>query len=507
MRDETSMTMLPEARRFALRPVAALAAAVLLLVAGALAAAYQYQSSRHERARQLTVQANILAASVTAAIAFNDRATAQEYVDALMLDPRLDAAAIYNENHREVAGFYRPGGKPIPDFLADGGRLPSDHFLLTEVPARQGTTLVGHVYLRAAQTPGTVRLARFSGLILLTIMAVLMLSALAVAQRALTLANADLQQRAHELAGANARLTAEMERRARTEEALRQSQKMEAVGQLSGGIAHDFNNLLMIIKSSLSLFYKKLTQNEPEVERFAQTAREHLAAGPNQEVSGVLAALQGFLDLIAQSEVRNQQIKRYLDTAHEGVDKAASLTQRLLSFARRQPLSPKSVNMDALIRGIQSLLDHSVGSNVKIDYRLESHWPVLCDSNQMENAILNLVINARDAMPMGGQITLRTQDVRVDEDHPLDNLQNGDYVHLCVDDTGSGMSEEVRRKAFDPFFTTKPVGKGTGLGLSTTLGYVMQSNGHASIDSEEGKGTTINILMPRATGDITAEVT
>lgn len=485
--------------RFALRPATAGSAVVLLLLIGGFAAIYQYNQTRAEHRSQLIVQANILAASVTAAIAFNDHPTAQEYVNALMLDPRLNAVAIYNDAHQQVAGFHRPGSEPIPDLLAHGGRLPPDHHLLVAVPALQGTTTVGRVYLRAEGTPLTVRLARFSGVGLLTIMGVLLISALAAGQRALTRANAALHHRAEQLAEANERLSAEMKQRSRAEEALRQSQKMEAVGQLSGGIAHDFNNLLMIIKSSLTLFHKRLTQNDPDVERWAADARARIAAEPDRESSRLL---QRMLEMMAQRESRNRQIKHYLDTAHDGIDKAASLTQRLLSFARRQPLAQKSLNLDELVRSMQPLLAHSVGSNVTIDYKLESHWPVLCDANQMENAILNLVINARDAMPDGGKITLRTQDVRVDAGHPLDNLQDGDYVHLCVGDTGVGMNEEVRSKAFDPFFTTKPVGKGTGLGLSTILGYVMQSKGYVSIDSEEGKGTTINIVMPRATSDV-----
>src|SRR5690348_8026325 len=493
-------------QRFLPRPGTVSAAAAILLIFGALAAVYQYRAARVERHRQLTVQASVLAATVTAAITFNDRPTAQEYVDALMLDPDLDAAAIYNESHQEVAGFYRPGSEPIPDLLARGERLPRDHHLLVEVPARQGPTTVGSVYLRASEIPLLTRLARFSGVVLLTIMAVLMLSLLAVAQRALTRANASLHRRAQELAEANERLTSEMEQRSRTEEALRQSQKMEAVGQLSGGIAHDFNNLLMIIKSSLTLFHRKLTQNDPALEQHAEAMRERVAAGPDQDAAGLLALMQDGLDMLDQRQQRNKQVKHYLDTAYDGIGKAANLTQRLLSFARRQPLSVQSLNLDTLIRSMQPLLDHSVGSNVKINYELESHWPVLCDANQMENAILNLVINARDAMPDGGDIIVRTQDVRVDTEHPLDDLQHGDYVHLCVDDTGMGMNEEVRREAFDPFFTTKPVGKGTGLGLSTILGYVMQSNGHVNIESEEGKGTTINIVMPRAKNDIASEV-
>ena len=485
-------------RPFAFRPLMALAAAGLLLVVGALAAGYQYESANAEHRRQLTVQANILAASVTAAVAFNDRDAAQEYVNALMLDPRLDAVAVYNEAHREVAGFQRAGSAPIADDLGRAKRLEHDH-LLVAVPARQDGTPVGSVYLRAADTPLMVQLARYSGVALLTIMAVLMLFALAVAQRVLTRANTALLQRARELAQANERLSTEMERRARTEEALRQSQKMEAIGQLSGGVAHDFNNLLMIIKGSLARLQRPLLQGDTVV------ARERVVAGSDQQAAPQLPVTEQ--SLFEQRQARERQIKRYLDMAHDGIDRAAAMTQRLLSFARRQPLSPKSLFLDALIEGIRPLLDHSIGSNARIDYRLDSKWPVLCDSNQMENAILNLVINARDALPAGGQVTVQTNDVRIDADHPMGELGDGDYVHLRVIDTGTGMSDEVRSKAFDPFFTTKPVGKGTGLGLSTILGYVVQSRGVASIESAMGRGTTIHIVLPRATGEVTPEET
>jgi len=477
---------------FAFRPVMSLVAAGLLLLAGALAAGYQYHSSHAEHRRQLTVQARILAASVTAAIAFNDRATAQEYVNALMLDPRLDAAAVYNEAHRQVAGFQRPGSEPIADSLANGGRLPRDHMVVVAL-AQQGSTPVGSVYLRAAETPLIMQLARYSGVALLTLMAVLMLSALAVAHRVLMRANAALERRARALAKANERLSTEMEHRARTEEALRQSQKMEAIGQLSGGIAHDFNNLLMIIRGSLTRLSKHVQQSDPAAERELQLEREGVVAGADAPRMPVVDR-----QLFEERQTRHRQIQRYLDMAQDGIDRAASLTQRLLSFARRQPLSLQSLRLDALIRNIQPLLDHSVGSSWRIEYRLDSRWPVLCDSNQMENAILNLVINARDAMPDGGLVSICTDDLRVDVQHPMSELDAGDYVHLRVVDTGVGMSEEVRSKAFDPFFTTKPVGKGTGLGLSTILGYVEQSNGVASIESRPGRGTTIHIILPRA---------
>jgi signal transduction histidine kinase len=482
-------------RAFAFRPVVTVAAAALLLLAGALTAGYQYRSGNIEHRRQLTTQATILAASVTAAIAFNDRATAQEYLNALMLDPGLDAAAVFNEAHREVAGFHRPGSEPIA-----ANPVRSDGQLLVRAPARQGATMVGSVYLRAAPTPLTVQLARYSGVLLLTVMAMLMLFALGMAQRVLARANVELQQRARALAQANERLSAEMARRARTEEALRQSQKMEAIGQLSGGIAHDFNNLLMIIRGALTLLQKKLALHGPALECDAEVAQGPLATlsmaqnAPDRPI--------GQASSVAPShDPRERQIRHYLDVAQGGVERAASLTRRLLTFARQQPLVSVALNLDALIDNIRPLLDHSVGANARIDYQLHSTWPVLCDANQMESAILNLVINARDAMPEGGRITLCTNDVHVDAVHPMSDLEEGDYVHLQVIDTGVGMGEEVRSKAFDPFFTTKPVGKGTGLGLSTILGYVVQSRGVARIDSEQGRGTTIHIILPRASAD------
>jgi signal transduction histidine kinase len=485
---------------FTFRPVMTLVAAGLLLIAGALAAAYQYHSARVERRHQLVTQASILAASVTAAIAFDDRAAAQEYVNALILDPRLDAVAVYNEAHRQVAGFQRAGSEPIVDRPGNHGRWPRDRRLV-EVPARQGSTTVGRVYLRAAETPLVVQLARYSGVALLTIMAVLMLSALALAQGVLTRANAALHKRATELATANERLSVEMEQRARTEDALRQSQKMEAIGQLSGGIAHDFNNLLMIIKGSLTQLQQKLLQDDPATDGITPVARAAVVARSDRDPVRTLTVPQDDPGSIERNEARHRRIRHYLDVAQEGIERAASLTQRLLSFARQQPLSPKSLRLDALISDISTLLEHSVGSGVKIDYQLNSRRPVICDANQMENAILNLVVNARDAMPDGGQIVIRVDDVHIDAGHPMSDLPDGDYAHLRVIDTGEGMSEEVRRKAFEPFFTTKPVGKGTGLGLSTIFGYAVQSRGVASIDSEIGHGTTIHIVLPHTPGD------
>jgi signal transduction histidine kinase len=497
------MTMKPRVHgSVLLRPVTIVASVLLLLLVGTVAMVYQFRAGSAERLRQITAQANTLAASVTAAVAFDDHTAAREYVHALMLDPRLDAVAVYDESGRLMAGDQRPGSPAIGPSTgrAEQGGGP----LLVSVPARQGSTIVGSVWIRAAATPWTMQLARVSGVALLTIMAVVMLSLLGLAQRMLARANADAHRRAQELTEANLRLIAEMEHRSRAEEALRQSQKMEAVGQLSGGIAHDFNNVLMIVKSALVLLEKRLAQSVSAIEQFAEAARARLAAGEQQD-AGSLRVLENGLALVAEGNARRQQIGRYLETANDGIDKAADLTRRLLAFARRQPLSARAVRLDDLIGDIQPLLEHSVGPNVQIQYQLASRWHVLCDVNQMENAILNLIINARDAMPDGGQITISTADVRVDAgESPGQKVV--DQVRLRVADTGTGMTEEVRSRAMDPFFTTKPVGKGTGLGLSTILGYVLQSNGRLSIDSEVGIGTSVDIVLPRQLSAVSTEV-
>jgi len=196
-------------------------------------------------------------------------------------------------------------------------------------------------------------------------------------------------------------------------------------------------------------------------------------------------------------------VDRYIHAASEGLSRAANLTQRILAFSRRQPLSPKPVNLSALVEGMSELIRHSVGDRAKFELLLKSDWWVVCDANQMENVILNLVINARDAMPEGGLLTVSTENLRLDR--PLSGLEEappGDYVQLVVADTGTGMSEETRTKAIDPFFTTKPMGQGTGLGLSMTFGYVRQSGGFMAIDSTVGRGTAIAILMPKGQADI-----
>ena len=246
------------------------------------------------------------------------------------------------------------------------------------------------------------------------------------------------------------------------QEALRQSQKMEAVGQLTGGIAHDFNNMLAVVVGSLELLGRRLPGT----------------------------------DMRAQ---------RYLNAAADAARRGSILTQRLLAFSRQQPLEPEPVDANKLVAGMSDLLRHSIGVDVRLETVLAGGlWQTHADPNQLENVILNLALNARDAMAEGGRLTIETQNTHLDERyaaaHP--GVSAGQYVLIAVTDTGSGMPAEVIEKAFDPFFTTKPVGKGTGLGLSQVYGFVRQSGGHVKIYSEPGHGTTIKIYLPRLVGAV-----
>jgi PAS domain S-box-containing protein len=253
----------------------------------------------------------------------------------------------------------------------------------------------------------------------------------------------------------------------RTEEALRQSQKMEAVGQLTGGIAHDFNNLLQGIVGSLDLVQKRLADG------------------------------------------RVGEIQRYVNGAMTSANRAAALTHRLLAFSRRQPLDPKAVRANPLIVSMEDLLRRTLGERIQLELALAGDlWATLCDQNQLENSILNLAINARDAMPDGGTLRIETTNTRLDAKAAAGDrdITPGDYVCICVTDTGTGMTPDVVARAFDPFFTTKPTGQGTGLGLSMIYGFARQSDGHANISSAVGKGTTVSLYLPRhdTTEDILA---
>lgn len=247
---------------------------------------------------------------------------------------------------------------------------------------------------------------------------------------------------------------------AQAEDTLRQAQKMEAIGQLTGGIAHDFNNMLAVIVGSLDLLARR----------------------------------------IGVGDVRSA---RYLSAATDGARRATLLTQRLLAFSRQQPLRPEPIDVNQLVAGISDLLRHSLGADVQLETVLpDGLWRTRADPNQLENVILNLAVNARDAMPEGGFLTIETQNTRLDEHYVASEpgLAAGQYVMVTATDTGMGMPPEVVAKAFDPFYTTKAIGKGTGLGLSQVYGFVRQSNGHVRIYSEPGHGTTVKIYLPRLFG-------
>jgi PAS domain S-box-containing protein len=245
-----------------------------------------------------------------------------------------------------------------------------------------------------------------------------------------------------------------------TQEALRQAQKMEAIGQLTGGIAHDFNNLLGGISGSLEMLGKRVAQG------------------------------------------RISEVDKYIVGAQGAAKRAAALTHRLLAFSRRQTLDPKATDVNRLIEGLADLVRRSVGPHIDVEIvQADGLWSTLVDQNQLENALLNLSINARDAMPDGGRLTIETANYTLSgraarESH----LPSGDYVSLCVIDTGTGMTKEVLDRAVDPFFTTKPLGQGTGLGLSMIYGFVNQSGGQLRIGSEIAKGTTVGIYLPRHFG-------
>ena len=266
-----------------------------------------------------------------------------------------------------------------------------------------------------------------------------------------------VRERTAELEDALERLKAETAERERAEASLRQSQKMEAVGQLTGGIAHDFNNMLTGVIGSLDFM------------------RRRLAAGK-------------FKDL-----------DRYLDTASASAARAASLTQRLLAFSRRQSLDPMPADINELIVSMADLMDRAVNERIDLKLVLAPDLPAgVVDTHQLENAILNLVLNARDAMPEGGALTVETSTVDLDEAQAATRpgLTPGRYLVIAVSDTGVGMSPELIEKVFDPFFTTKPLGQGTGLGLSMVYGFARQSGGAAAIHSQVGVGTSVKLFLP-----------
>jgi signal transduction histidine kinase/CheY-like chemotaxis protein len=324
------------------------------------------------------------------------------------------------------------------------GHLPVRSYLAVPVTSRRGIAIGGLFFGHSHPDVFTERSERW-------------LVGLA-AEASVAIDNAGLTQ---ELRNLNATLeqqvTERTEQLRKNEEVLRQSQKMEAVGQLTGGVAHDFNNLLQVIIGNLDTITRALPAELPRLNKAAQSAMS-------------------------------------------GAKRAAALTQRLLAFSRRQPLDPKPIDVNALISGMSDLLHRSLGETVELEVvRAARLWTVEADANELESALLNLALNARDAMTQGGRLTIETSNSDIDRAYAATQSEvvPGQYVSISVSDTGSGMSDAVVAQAFEPFFTTKPVGQGTGLGLSQVYGFVKQSGGHVRIYSELGHGTTIRIYLPR----------
>ncbi len=409
--------------------------AIAIVAAAFAMALYNERLSQQERIRQAAVQVRILAGSVAAPLAFDDRAAAREYVDALSSNPDVEAVAAYDMQGRLAAAFVR-GGAPPPAVNTLGPPRVDDARLIVSHAVTEGETVLGSVYLRTVLESPARRATRYAGFALLIVMAALLVAVLGAAN-------------ARE-AAAFRELRAEIREREKAEEALRQSQKMEAMGQLTGGVAHDFNNLLMVASSGLDLMDR--TTDPARRERLRQGIRQ-------------------------------------------AIDRGASLTQQLLAFSRRTPLKPEVVDIGQRLAGMHTLLDRSLREDVTVEIKLPPDlWRIEVDASQMEVAVLNIALNARDAMPGGGKVTIEGRN------EPSGRPDGaGDRVRLSIRDTGVGVAPDVLSRLFEPFFTTKEVGKGTGLGLSQVYGFARASGGEAGIDSVLGEGTTVWLRIPRST--------
>ncbi len=411
--------------------------AVVLVLASIGLAIREEALHRAATLQQAEAQTDVLAGSVGAALSFNDADAMRQYLGALMRNPQVAAAAIYGVDGRRLALLARPGaGAPASlgaaETLRSGGRV-----VVARPVVEQGSPL-GYVYIETTPEGLSDFIARHTGLVILTLLALLLLSFITGS--------------ASRLAVANARLSEEIEARAAAEEALRQSQKLEALGQLTGGIAHDFNNLLQ--------------------------------------------AIHGAFELILGRARDEKTVRRWASNGLEAADRGASLTRQLLAFSRQQKLEMKPLIVAETIAGMRDLLTRTLGTRVELIFDLDTdRVPVMADVTQLELAVMNLAVNARDAMPEGGRLTIRTRKVELEGDAVL---PAGPYLQLQVIDTGEGMPLHVVRRAFDPFFTTKAVGKGTGLGLAQVYGVARQAGGDARIASTPGAGATVTLLFHEA---------
>lgn len=417
-------------------PAATSVAAALLLLIG-LGVIYQNeQSYQATRTRETQIQAEILAASVSAALDFGDPAAAQESVDALRVNPQVRIAAVYDQEGQAFVGFARDGMQ-LPSAIGDGEQ--SGASVAAVVPVEAQGARVGTIRLEVAREPVSRRVGRYALVALFVIMAALVVVVLGLAHNVLRRTNSRLE-------ASNRELTVQMEERAKAEEQLRQAQKMQALGQLTGGIAHDFNNLLTVIKGSA--------------------------------------------DILQRPDLSDQKRTRFATAISETAARAASLTSQLLAFARRQPLQPKTIDLNSHVLSMIDLLDRTLGETIEIKTVLSQDVCLIeADPVQLESAILNIGVNARDAMPDGGRLTIRTAPAQT-------GAERGPAIELAIEDTGAGIEAEALSRIFEPFFTTKEVGRGTGLGLSQVYGFATQSGGDVRVESEPGKGTTVTLVLP-----------
>ena len=415
---------------FAVTPWIPIVLALVLLVASLALGVKNEQGRLGERIRGTVVQSEILARSVAAPLAFDDDSTIEEYLAALKANDAIRAAGAYRLDGHLAAGFARTG-EPLPAIVtrASQGTVRGD--IIVSTPVVQNGTRLGAVYLRISTESLARRAARYTGIAVVVVMASLLIGVLGTAYASVS--------------SAHRRLSLEIAQREKAEEALRQAQKMEAMGQLTGGVAHDFNNLLMVASSGLDL-----------LDRTSDPARrDRLKLGIRQ-----------------------------------AIDRGAKLTQQLLTFARKSPLKPAVIDVERTIRGLQDLLERSLREDIVVEFAFAPGLcPIEVDASQFEVAVLNVALNARDAMPEGGVIRIAVDTLGADDGAPA-------MIRVAITDSGTGVAAENLHKVFEPFFTTKGVGKGTGLGLSQVYGFTRSSGGDVRIDSELGRGTTMSLLLP-----------
>ena len=414
-------------------PAIGIAIACLLLVASLGLAYHNEDQARAEKIREVEVQARVLAASLAGPLAFDDDAATHEYIDALKASPEFDAVGAYDEQGKLVAGFSRTGER-LPPHNQVAAPIVQGNELIATTSVQQNGAQLGSVYVVAATESWPRRAGRYLGIAVVVVMASLLVAVLAAFYASVS--------------AANKRLESEIAGREEAEEALRQAQKMEAMGQLTGGVAHDFNNLLMVASSGMELLER------------------------------------------TTDPVRRDRLK---DGIRQAIERGAKLTQQLLTFARRSPLSPEVVDVGQRIGELQDLLERSLREDIKVEFEFaDGLWPIEVDPSQFDVAILNIAINARDAMPEGGRIRIGAHN------YPAGGEMQRDMVRLSVRDTGAGIEPELLEKVFEPFFTTKSVGTGTGLGLSQVYGFVRSSGGDVKIESAVGRGTIVHLMFPRS---------